>query len=93
MAIRVKLKINDPQEFRAILDDLYETKSKVEIAQWSLDLAQHILELVDYNWRTSDVIQDGFTVNELWQKEKARMHDVRQTAFKIHRLAKEVRMR
>ncbi|UUX34852.1 putative immunity protein [Fundicoccus culcitae] len=63
------------------------------MAQWSLDLAQYILELVDDDWRTFDVIQDGFAVNELWQKEKARMHVVRQAAFKIHRSAKKVRMR
>ena len=32
---------------------------------------------------------DGFDTNEKWQKGEARMHDVRQAGFKVHRLAKE----
>ena len=32
---------------------------------------------------------DGFTTNEKWQIGEARMHDVRQAGFKVHKLARE----
>lgn len=34
-------------------------------------------------------LKAGFAVNESWQKGNARMHDVRQAAFQIHRLARD----
>jgi len=52
-------------------------------------VAKHILEIADIDNNSIDEIVDGFRVNELWQQGKARMHDVRQAEFKIHKIARE----
>lgn len=89
MATRVKIKINDNTELRSQLDAIYEKKSQVQMAQWSIGLAKHILEFVNYDYENCEAIQEGFTTNERWQRGEARMHDVRQAGFKIHKIAKE----
>ena len=43
MATRAKIKINDIIELREQLDSIYESKSQIQLAQWSLNLAKHIL--------------------------------------------------
>ena len=35
------------------------------------------------------LITEGFAVNEKWQIGEARIHEVRQAGFKVHKLAKE----
>lgn len=89
MATKTKIKIDDHAELRKILDLEYENSSQVRLCQYALLLARHILELVNYPYQNNKVIQNGFLVNEAWQKGKARMHDVRQAGFQIHKLAKE----
>ena len=89
MASKVKIKIKDLVELREQLDCIYESKSQIQLAQWALNLAKHILELVNYEYKTDTVIQDGFATNEKWQIGEARMHDVRQAGFKVHKLARE----
>jgi len=89
MASKVKIKIKDIVELREQLDCIYESKSQIQLAQWALNLAKHILELVNYEYKTNTVIQDGFATNEKWQIGEARMHDVRQAGFKVHKLARE----
>lgn len=88
MPTKVKIKINDIPELRAVLDALYQGKTQIQLAQWSLNLAEHILELVEYDCVADPVIQNGFTANKQWQVGAARMHDVRQAGFKVHQLAK-----
>ena len=89
MATKAKIKIKDIVELREQLDQIYENKSQIDLARWALDLAKHILSLVGYDYEYESVIMDGFDTNEKWQKGEARMHDVRQAGFKVHRLAKE----
>ncbi|MEA4903137.1 putative immunity protein [Desulfitobacterium sp.] len=89
MPTKVKIKINDNTELRSQLDAIYENKSQVEMAQWAIKLAKHILEFVNYDYDNCEAIQDGFITNERWQRGEARMHDVRQAGFKIHKIAKE----
>ncbi|KLU61171.1 hypothetical protein CEB3_c23910 [Peptococcaceae bacterium CEB3] len=89
MATKVKIKINDAVELREQLDHIYENKSQMELAQWAINLAKHILSLVGYDYENESIIIDGFATNEKWQIGEARMHDVRQAGFKVHRLAKE----
>ena len=89
MSTRVKIKINDNMELRSQLDEIYEKRSKVQMSQWAISLAKHILEFVNYDYHNCEVIQDGFKTNERWQKGEARMHDVRQAGFKIHKIAKD----
>lgn len=89
MSTRVKIKLLDDGAMRNILDDLYESSTQIEICQYALQLAKHILILVDKQYINHPLIQEGFHMNELWQNGDARMHDVRQIGFKIHKMAKE----
>ena len=45
--------------------------------------------IVNIDYYSIDEIVEGFNVNELWQVGKARMHDVREAGFKVHKLARE----
>jgi hypothetical protein len=89
MAIKLKIKINDNSELRENFDLEYESSSQIKMCKYALLLATHILELVKYDGSENPIITEGFSVNEAWQKGKARMHDVRQIGFKIHKLARE----
>lgn len=89
MPTKVKIKIVDNNQLRAEIDEVYEKMSQVDLAKWSLLLATHILDIVGIDYNSVDEIAEGFNVNELWQAGKARMHDVRQAGFKIHKLARE----
>ena len=86
---KVKIKINDIPELRSSLDTIYEWKTQIQLAQWSLNLAEHILTVVGYDYEAADpVIKNGFATNRQWQAGMARMFDVRQAGFKVHQLAK-----
>jgi len=89
MTTKVKIKINDNSELRERIDELYEKISQVDLAKWSLIIAKHILDIADIDYNSIDAIVDGFMVNELWQTGNARMNDVRQASFKIHKIARE----
>lgn len=88
MPTKTKIKITDNPELRNVLDTQYEAASQVKLCQYALLLATHILDLVDFYNKDNIVIQEGFLVNQQWQKGKARMHEVRQAGFKIHQMAK-----
>lgn len=88
MATKTKIKISDDIELRKILDEEYEKSSQVKLCKYALILATHILTTVEYKDKENPIIKEGYAVNERWQKGNARMHDVRQAGFKIHRLAK-----
>ena len=88
MPTRVKVKINDISELRGELDTICDEKMQLQLAQWALKLAEHILTLVGYNYEADPVIQNGFDTNRQWQAGIARMFDVRQAGFKMHQLAK-----
>ena len=89
MSTKVKIKIKDNNELRKEIDELYENVDQIYLAKWSLSMAKHILQIIDIDYESIDEIVEGFKVNELWQVKKARMHDVRQAAFKIHKIARE----
>lgn len=89
MPTKVKIKINDNPELRLKLDTIYEKKSQIQMAQWAIKLAKHILESINYDYTNYEAIQEGFKINERWQRGELRMHDVRQAGFKIHKIAKE----
>ena len=89
MTTKVKIKIKDNSELREQIDELYEEISQVDLAKWSLLMAKHILDIVDIDYNSIEEIVDGFMVNELWQTGNARMHDVRQSGLKIHKIARE----
>ena len=89
MATKVKIKIKDNMELREKIDELYEKTCQIDLAKWSLLMAKHILDIAGINYHSIDEIINGFKVNELWQIGEARMYDVRQAGFKIHKLARE----
>ena len=89
MSTKVKIKIEDNSELRTKIDELYEKTNQVDLAKWSLLMAKHILDIVDIDYHSVEEIVNGFKVNELWQIGEARMHDVRQAGFKIHKLARD----
>lgn len=89
MSTKPKIKIVDDSIIREEIDDLYETTNQIILAKWSLSMAKHILALIGIDYESVDVILEGFEVNEMWQSGNARMHDVRQSGFKVHKLARE----
>ncbi len=89
MATRVKIKIQDNSTLRAEIDELYEKVSQIDLAKWSLKIAKRILNVAGLDYKNFDVIVEGFKVNELWQSGNARMYDIRQAGFKIHKLARD----
>ncbi|MDE6661354.1 MAG: hypothetical protein K2J93_05995 [Anaeroplasmataceae bacterium] len=84
-----KIRIVDNDELRNEIDKIYSSLNQVVLAKWSLKLAKHIIHIANFDTNRYPEIQEGFEMNELWQIGKARMHDVRQIGFKIHRLARE----
>ena len=88
MPTKPKIKIKDDTGLRGKIDLLYDGAEQIHLAQWSLAMAKHILEIADIDYLAVDEIINGFKVNEMWQESKARMHDVRQAGFKVHQLAR-----
>lgn len=86
---KVKIKMVDDSQLRKELDLEYDLSSQVKLCKYALLLAKHILQLINYPDAKNEIIKMGFVVNEKWQNSEARMHDVRQIAFKIHQLAKK----
>lgn len=87
MTVR-KIKIIDNDEIRNQIDNIYENQEQVILAKWSLEIAKHIIKITDFDVNKYPEISEGFAINELWQSGQARMHDVRQIGFKIHKLAR-----
>ena len=84
-----KIKIIDNSKLRKEIDKIYETMDQINISKWSLSIAKHILKIANIDYQSINEIQEGFKVNELWQIGEARMYDVRQAGFKIHKIARE----
>lgn len=89
MSTKTKIKIKDNIELRCELDEIYENTDQVILAKWALSVAKRILKMASIEYTSVEEIMSGFQTNELWQAGQARMHDVRQAGFKVHRLAKD----
>lgn len=89
MPTRVKITINDDSAGRAALDVLYEGASQVALCLYALRLAAHTMETAGYNNPHNPAITTGFAINRQWQAGAARMHDVRQAGFAVHKLARQ----
>ncbi len=88
MSTKAKIKIVDDNQLRAEIEDISEKISKVDIAKWAILIAKHILQTVHIDYQTVEEITQGFAVHTSWQIGEARMYDVRQSGFKIHKLAR-----
>ena len=89
MPTKPKIKIIDNNELRKEIDEIYENMNQINVAKWSLSMAKHILKIVNIDYESINEIEEGFRINELWQIKEARMYDVRQAGFKIHKIARE----
>jgi len=89
IATVAKIKISDNVDLRRKLDQIYEERSQIDLAKWALQLSKHIFSLIEYDYENDSIIVEGFAINEKWQIGEARMHDVRQAGFKVHKLARE----
>ncbi len=89
MQTRPKIKIVDNTELRDRIDSLYEELPQKLLARWSLLIAKRVLILADITYTKIPEITNGFKINKLWQKGNARMYDVRQAGFAIHKIARE----
>ncbi|SFP74222.1 putative immunity protein [Caldicoprobacter faecalis] len=89
MPPKPKIKIKDNSELREQICKLYEKASQISLAKWSLAMAKHILDIAGIDFNSIEEIVEGFKINELWQGGKARVYDVRQAGFKIHKVARE----
>ena len=89
METKTKIKIEDDCCLREKIDGIYENASQIILAKWSLELAKHILELANFDYKNNSIILEAITINKLWQNGDAQISDVRQAGFKVHRLAKE----
>lgn len=88
MTTKAKIKIVDNPLIRKQIDSLYENTNQVLLARWSISIAKHIMLSVGMDYLGTKEIAEGIRVNELWQTGNARMHDVRQAGFKVHKLAR-----
>ncbi len=87
-----KIKINDDSKLREVLNQEYETASQIQLCEYALMLAAHIRELVESSNLDNEIIEEGLFINEQWQKGNARVHDLRQASFKIHKLERQAKM-
>ena len=88
MTVR-KIKIVDNDELRNKIDKIYDEQDKIILNKWSLEIAKHIIEISNLDINKFPEINDGFKINELSLIGEARMYDVRQAGFKIHKIARE----
>ena len=80
-------KLDDIPQLKEKLISLYDTKTHKEVSQYSLLLAEHIIEMT--RMPTNDKIESCFAVSRAWQEGRAKFQEARQVAFALHRLARE----
>jgi hypothetical protein len=88
METKTKIRIDDCPGMRKELEILYEQATQVVLAQWALELAKHVLLLAGFDCSGCSEVKNGFAANEAWQHGEARVYDVRQAGFAVHRYAK-----
>ncbi|ODP28215.1 hypothetical protein PTI45_02372 [Paenibacillus nuruki] len=84
-----KIKIIDDLSLRAEIEQKIEKMSHVQLAQWALSLAKHVLPYLEQELPNLEQVEQAFKVNELWQVGQATVHQVRQAGFQIHKIARE----
>lgn len=89
MASKPKIKIIDNTELREEIEKNADLISQVNLAKWAIGIAKLMLPYLEKEFPDSERITNGFETNELWQKGKATVHQVRQSGFKVHEVARE----
>lgn len=80
-------KIEDDTELRKGLIEIFDTKSKGELARFGLILAEHIMEFSGF--RANDEITAAFDAVGEWIDGKTNYHKPRNLAGAINDLARE----
>lgn len=88
MSDQPKIKILDHPELREQLLDLVKATVHIDLANWAISCAEHILNLSPEKLNSA-VVDSGFETNRLWQDNKASVHQVRQAGFKVHEEARK----
>ena len=84
-----KIRIRDNTELRNELDELYRITNQVVLAQWASSLAIHMLEFAGIDYSNNDVILNSFNISREWQNGLVSVHDVRQSGFRVHQIARQ----
>ena len=84
-----KIRIYDNPELRNELDELYEIANQVLLAQWASLLAKHILDFARVDYSNIEVILNSFNISRDWQNGLVSVHDVRQSGFRVHQIARQ----
>ncbi|WP_257667889.1 putative immunity protein [Parapedobacter tibetensis] len=88
MSDKPKIKILDNPELREELLGLVKITEHIDLANWAISSAKHVLSLSTEKIN-SEVVDFGFETNKLWQENKATVHQVRQAGFKVHEEARK----
>jgi len=83
------IKIFDNDKIRYELYTMYKYLPHATINIWAMKLVEHVFQIYQFDETIRKIIQKGIEINKKWRDGKARVHDVRQEGFKIHRLARE----
>ena len=88
MLTKPKIKIVDCVELRESLDFLYQHISHAQVAKWAMQLANHVLALINARAQTFFEVEQAFGIQKLCENGPCGMFELRQAAFKIHQAAK-----
>lgn len=84
-----KIKIVDDLSLRAEIEQTIEKVSHVQLAQWALSVARHVMPYLEQELPNVEQVEQAFKVNELWQAGQATVHQVRQAGLQIHKVARQ----
>lgn len=84
-----KIKIVDDLSLRAEIEQTIEKVSHVQLAQWALSIARHVMSYLEQDLPNVEQVEQAFKVNELWQAGQATVHQVRQAGLQIHKVARQ----
>ncbi|MDQ1234570.1 hypothetical protein QE450_002068 [Paenibacillus sp. SORGH_AS306] len=84
-----KIKIVDDLSLRAEIEQTIEKVSHVQLAQWALSIARHVMPYLEQELLNVEQVEKAFKVNELWQVGQATVHQVRQAGLQIHKVARQ----
>jgi len=84
-----KIKMKDSLDLRHDIFNLSLQLDQQSLANWAIRLAKRSLTMIGIDYHTIREVDEGITIHELWQINKAKVSDVRKASFAIHKLARE----
>lgn len=92
MKNKSKLKFLDDNDLRTQILLLSNACDQKSLANWSMSLAKHNLDLLSIDWQSNKIVTEAIEVSELWQKDQASVPEVRSSALSVHKLARETNL-